>query len=52
MSFYASVSFLLMSRCCGRVEYKQNMNRPGGEILMLCADVVLFLFLGGGRRNE
>ena len=32
--------------------YKQIMKRPGGEILMVCADVVLFLFLDRSRRNE
>lgn len=28
------------------------MMRVGAEVLLVCADLVFFLFLGGGRRNE
>lgn len=41
-----------MSTYSGRVVWKQIVKKPGEEILVICADVVLFLFLGRGRRNE
>lgn len=35
-----------------RLKNKQMTRRAGGEVLLVCADVVLFLFLGRGRRDE
>lgn len=35
-----------------RLKNKQMTGRAGGEALLVCADVVLFLFLGGDRRDE